>query len=603
MPSIVFGGKIRSVHPDCLPPASDDSCASDEVTPEPRARQGHKPRSKTAPVMREDVMDVRYSQFPDLPVELWNHLTSALRDSLKAFCKSMSEAYKAGIDDVLSRLVDKTIPELVQSLGRDVMSGLLLKERGFHGTYLRCHECPETAVYNSDVHKGLVTSLGLIDTGRSYYVCPGGHTFYPQDILLGVDGEHRILPSVQENISLLTSHVAYRRAVELLERISKTKLSEDTVMRVTATTASLVEAEQEAERRRAFDLEHPIYPESTESTTISPEEVGVVGADGGFLKIRGEKEEREFKLGVLGTIVPKPGEIPMRTESGHRVKRELAPTKGKTYLAHIENIDDFSEHLTVEFYRRGLHNCSLLHFIADGADHFWSRFEALVQPHQEVSRCLDLPHAMEHIGEAARAIFDGNGRPSGTVSQPLMTFTDLGETGSDNTESSPKHALPPSASESKNRSQKYQRPPKPEENTRKRAWYDAMEDRLIEGRLDDFFEELERQREALSFCKERAEVLESKIGYFTERRRLLRYRKCLERGLPIGTGMVEGGVRFIGKDRLHRSGMKWNRDGAEAILQLRCLDASKRWDPFFKKASAKRLARYNELKTAWRQVA
>ena len=37
--------------------------------------------------------------------------------------------------------------------------------------------------------------------------------------------------------------------------------------------------------------------------------------------------------------------------------------------------------------------------------------------------------------------------------------------------------------------------------------------------------------------------------------------------------MVEGGIRFIGKDRLDRTGMEWKEPGAEDILHLRALHA------------------------------
>lgn len=319
---------------------------------------------------------------------------------------------------------------------------------------------------------------------------------------------------------------------------------------------------------------------------VSPDEVGVLGADGGFLAIRGKEERSEFKVGVLGTMIPTPGQVPKRLESGHRVARELARTTDKLYLAHLEGIDQFSEHLTVEFFRRGLHKCSTLHFVADGAGHFWTRFEALVQPHQEVSRCLDLPHAMEHVNLAARTIFDLEKRESASrdVATDPPDESNVGE------------SRPPPAEKKR---KKYQALPKPEDGTDKRRWYDSMEDCLLEGRLDDFFDELTRQRAALKGHKDRVKVVDDTIRYFEERRHLLRYKECLERGLPIGSGMIEGGVRFIGKDRLDRSGMKWNVEGAEAILQLRCLDASNRWDAFFRDAAAKRLALYHDKKAAW----
>jgi len=85
-------------------------------------------------------------------------------------------------------------------------------------------------------------------------------------------------------------------------------------------------------------------------------------------------------------------------------------------------------------------------------------------------------------------------------------------------------------------------------------------------------------------------------GYFQERRHLLRYRECWEQGLPIGSGRIEGGIRFVGKDRLDRTGMRWGEPGAELVLQLRCLDASQRWDGYFHAQAGARQRRFQEAR-------
>ena len=137
-----------------------------------------------------------------------------------------------------------------------------------------------------------------------------------------------------------------------------------------------------------------------------------------------------------------------------------------------------------------------------------------------------------------------------------------------------------------------------------KVWFESMRTRLWESRLDSFFKELTRQHRRATDAQqhERAEAVHSELNYFRARRRLLRYKECRAQGLPIGSGMVEGGIRFVGKDRLDRTGMKWSVPGAEAILQLRCLDASKRWEGHFKQRSTTRISSYNHRKTAWLQA-
>jgi len=62
--------------------------------------------------------------------------------------------------------------------------------------------------------------------------------------------------------------------------------------------------------------------------------------------------------------------------------------------------------------------------------------------------------------------------------------------------------------------------------------------------------------------------------------------------------MIEGGIRFIGKDRLHRTGMRWSEAGAEGILALRCIESSGRWDRFCNGRAQARAVRYQAFRRA-----
>jgi len=99
------------------------------------------------------------------------------------------------------------------------------------------------------------------------------------------------------------------------------------------------------------------------------------------------------------------------------------------------------------------------------------------------------------------------------------------------------------------------------------------------------------------------ETLQEHYNYFDSRRHLLRYKECRERGLPIGSGAIEGGIRFIGKDRLDQTGMSWNVRGGESILQLRTVKYSGRWDELAQKRAEKRRTRYESARTQWTKAA
>jgi hypothetical protein len=55
------------------------------------------------------------------------------------------------------------------------------------------------------------------------------------------------------------------------------------------------------------------------------------------------------------------------------------------------------------------------------------------------------------------------------------------------------------------------------------------------------------------------------------------YAGLLQRGLPIGSGIVEAACKTLVAQRLKLSGMRWGR-GAQAILTARGWDQSERFD-------------------------
>jgi hypothetical protein len=50
--------------------------------------------------------------------------------------------------------------------------------------------------------------------------------------------------------------------------------------------------------------------------------------------------------------------------------------------------------------------------------------------------------------------------------------------------------------------------------------------------------------------------------------------------LDIGSGAVEGAVRNLVGLRLDGPGMRWGRDRAEMVLQLRCIVLNGQWNSF-----------------------
>jgi len=64
------------------------------------------------------------------------------------------------------------------------------------------------------------------------------------------------------------------------------------------------------------------------------------------------------------------------------------------------------------------------------------------------------------------------------------------------------------------------------------------------------------------------------------------YRQRLQEGKSIGSGMIEGGCKTIVAQRLKRNNARWRRRRAENIVNLRCLQYSNCWDPYWNQRAA-----------------
>jgi hypothetical protein len=66
--------------------------------------------------------------------------------------------------------------------------------------------------------------------------------------------------------------------------------------------------------------------------------------------------------------------------------------------------------------------------------------------------------------------------------------------------------------------------------------------------------------------------------YLRERMRYMRYAEYRRLGVPLGSGVTEAGCKTIYAQRLKLSGMRWQKAGAQTILNLRVLHLSGVWD-------------------------
>ncbi len=88
--------------------------------------------------------------------------------------------------------------------------------------------------------------------------------------------------------------------------------------------------------------------------------------------------------------------------------------------------------------------------------------------------------------------------------------------------------------------------------------------RLQRGKTDDLFNEIRR-------CLEYLEQHRGRMHY-------PRYRKV---GMTIGSRAIESVHKWVIQARCKQAGMAWSERGVNAMLRLRCVWASGRWDEIF----------------------
>jgi hypothetical protein len=116
------------------------------------------------------------------------------------------------------------------------------------------------------------------------------------------------------------------------------------------------------------------------------------------------------------------------------------------------------------------------------------------------------------------------------------------------------------------------------------AFVDALKERLYGGKEDKVVAELWRRYRALPLTgpgmRGKRERLHSAIGYLEKRLSQMNYKQLLEMDLEVGSGAVEGAVKYLIGARFDCGGCRWIKERAEALLQLRCIDINGDWESF-----------------------
>ena len=121
----------------------------------------------------------------------------------------------------------------------------------------------------------------------------------------------------------------------------------------------------------------------------------------------------------------------------------------------------------------------------------------------------------------------------------------------------------------------------PEGSAELHAWVAEQKAALYDGRVAEVLTELAQRRAQLDASRLRPRERLAQIQeYLAKRQTKLHYKRLREQDLEISSGAVEGAVNYVIARRFDCGGMRWIKERAEALLQLRCIEVNNDWEAF-----------------------
>jgi hypothetical protein len=240
-------------------------------------------------------------------------------------------------------------------------------------------------------------------------------------------------------------------------------------------------------------------------------ELLVIGMDGGRVQTREKSAEtgsrwKEDKVLTISSC--------LKGDGHDKPPKKLLTTT----LATMQDCHVFGKLARLEAERRGIRNAREVILIGDGGNWIDPICNQYFACHQ---RIIDYYHAAEHLHEVAKATHPCNEKAASKLSDQLTNW-------------------------------------------------------LWEGKLPKLLDKLQHLSQEAGEPQESdppihpRHVLADNLGYFQRHRQHMDYPSYRARGWPIGSGIIESGVKRFGK-RVKGTEQFWNTKGAEAILALRSL--------------------------------
>jgi hypothetical protein len=105
---------------------------------------------------------------------------------------------------------------------------------------------------------------------------------------------------------------------------------------------------------------------------------------------------------------------------------------------------------------------------------------------------------------------------------------------------------------------------------------------VLEGRAREVASGIRRRATAERLATSKRKKADEAARYLKNKAPYLDYPTALASGWPIATGIIEGAVRHVVRDRMDVTGARWSVEGAEAVLKLRAVRANGDFDDYWR---------------------
>jgi hypothetical protein len=199
-------------------------------------------------------------------------------------------------------------------------------------------------------------------------------------------------------------------------------------------------------------------------------------------------------------------------------------------LAHVGTQDQWCQLLHLAFHDEGVYLAREVVVVADGGAGIWNTIDELLPSTRtrKVTQILDWCHAVSYLWKVAKKWKRGNRK----------------------------------------------------KDVQARAkWVDGLVVYLANGKVANVIQRLKRlQRGGKG---DLFDEIRRCLDYLEEHRGRMHYPRYRKAGMTIGSGAIESVHKWVIQARCKQAGMAWSEQGVNAMLRLRCVWASGRWDEIF----------------------